>query len=108
MKNDGKVPRSVRCEKRIAIPPEKIRMHYLMYATETDERTVYDLEIRVIDPSGWDECTLYDIATSEKMALRIWRMFTDGTVMPITAQDILEELLSDAAFLYDDEMIVKR
>ena len=105
MKNDGKVPRQVRYEKRISMPQEKIRMHYLMYATAMKERTVYDLEIRVIDPSGWDECALYDVATSGRMALRIWKIFTEETVMPITAQDILEELLSDAAFLYDETIL---
>ena len=103
MKNDENVPRAVRYEKRIVIPEEKLRVHYLMYATAISERMVYDLEIRVIDPSGWDECTLCDVATSERMARRIWQIFTEETVMPITAEDILEQLLSDAAFLYFDE-----
>ncbi len=95
--------RTIRYEKRLYIPEANLRVHYLMYAIEGKDRTVYDLEIRAIDSSGWDECSLRDVAVSSDMAKRIWLIFTRELVMPVTAEDILAELLSDAEFLYNDE-----
>ncbi len=66
-------------------------------------RTVYDMMLEQMQGAEYVCCRLGDIATSYEMAERILELFVKETVTPITAQDILEELLSTEAFLYGDE-----
>ncbi|MBE6671978.1 MAG: hypothetical protein E7599_00445 [Ruminococcaceae bacterium] len=99
MKLDGILHR----EQTVYLPEEDSTLRYRMSAAWEQGRTVYCLWIALWCAGEREECFLYDIATSYAMAERIWVLFTEGLVTPITAQDILEQLLSDAAFLYADE-----
>ena len=99
MKLDG----IVHYEKTVNIVEEAVVLSYRMFECEAESsRKIYCLMIELISPNEYDECTLQDIALSEKMAMRIWRLFIEQTVTPCTAADILEDLLSDWLFLYAD------
>ena len=101
MKIDG----ILRYEQSVYVEQENLLLAYLMYTEQDGEqngRTVYCLEILAHGADGMQSCRLYDVATSPAMAQRIWRLFTEELVTPVTAADIMEQLLSDADFLYAD------
>lgn len=83
-------------EKTVYLPEENIELTYRMFSSCGK----YCLWILLVDGIEKEECHLFDVATSFSMARRLWHLFTDELVTPITAQDILEQLLSDPAFLY--------
>jgi len=92
----------IRYEKRIYVPEAELHLQYYLYTNPAGDgsgRRIYDLEILGMDPTGRDVCFISDIATSSSMAEKIWRVFTDELVTPITAEDILADLLSDKSFL---------
>ena len=92
-------------EKTVYVPQEKIRISYSMFeykAADDPFRSCFGLAILLDGLHETQECTLFDIATSQKMAMRIWDLFTEGLVTPCTAKDIMEELLSDASFLWEE------
>ena len=101
MKLDGNLSK----KKTIYCEEQDLYLYYCLSARVLEERrTAYDLWIEQRVKNERESCFFCDIATSLSMAQRIWDLFTEGCVTPITAQDILEELLSDGAFLYADDM----
>lgn len=101
MKLDGCMTKS----KTVYCAEEGIHLSYFLSCHNgAGGRTVYDLTIEQMGSGGYEDCRLCDIATSLAMAERIWLLFTEETVTPMTAQDILEQLLSDAVFLYAEDM----
>ena len=98
MKLDG----MTHCEKTVYLPIENIELTYRMFSSCESGRTIYCLWIVLTERGEKEECFLWDVATTFAMAKRIWHLFTDELVTPITAEDILEQLLSDPAFLYAD------
>ena len=97
MKLDGVYRR----ESEIYVKEEDLYLFYRMrQRTDADGRICYDLEIAQRCGKEESECRLCDVATSCSMAERIWELFVKGLVTPETAQDILEELLSDVCFVW--------
>lgn len=99
MKLDGALYR----EKTVSLLEEEIELRYRMYSQPLQDRLAYCLVVDLADTEGVQECFLFDIAVSFSMADRIWTLFTEGLVTPMTAEDILADLLSDRDFLYADE-----
>lgn len=87
-------------EQRIYVPSDDLTLNYRMMEHPADKRTVYSLSVELSMKGEREECFLWDVAADREMAERIFLIFTEGLVTPVTAGDIMEELLSDAAFLY--------
>ena len=100
MKLDGcaKMSRAVYC-----VEEQLYLSYHLLAHNGPGGRTVYDLMLEGMQGAEYDGCLLCDIATSLSMAEHILELFVKETVTPVTAQDILEELLSTEAFLYGEE-----
>ncbi len=77
--------------------------YHLTLSHPTGARAVYDLTVEQMGAGGYENCRLCDIAAEQSMAVRIWHLFVKERVTPITAEDIMEQLLSDEAFLYAEE-----
>ena len=101
MKIDGSVYR----EKTVYLSEENICLRYYLYTSLSHDgtgRRLYHMEITLTSILEKECCSLQDIATSLGMAERIWDLFTRELVTPVTAQDILEQLLSQTSFLYEE------
>ena len=99
MKLDGCMTKS----KTVYVKEEDLYLSYhLSSHSGAQGRTEYDLMLEGMQGSEYACCRFCDIATSLAMAEAIFELFALETVTPITAGDILEQLLSDNAFLYGE------
>ena len=89
-------------EKSVYVSAQDLQLDYRMLSLQQDGREIYCLSIVLIEGEERESCLLWDVATCHSMAKRIWQLFTEGLVTPVTAQDIMEQLLSDRDFLYAD------
>ena len=101
MKIDGIQDR----ELTVYVAEAHLYLTYRMFVewSYAEKRHVYDLVICLDGETDAQSCYYHDVAVSYAMAQRIWDLFTTGLVTPVTAGDILEELLSDANFLYKQD-----
>lgn len=99
MKLDGCMTKS----KTVYFAEEDLYLSYhLSSHSGAQGRTEYDLMLESMQGSAYDSCCLLDIAACCEMAQRIFWLFVTEAVTPITAKDILEELLSCEDFLYGE------
>ena len=87
-------------EQKRYVSRDDLTLYYRMMAHHVEKRTIYSLSVELFMQGEREECFLWDVAADREMAERIFVLFTEGLVTPVTAGDIMEELLSDAAFLY--------
>ena len=97
MKQDGSICKS----ETVYCAEERLYLSYHLTVTRTEEGgSAYDLTVEQMGTGGHEHCRLCDIAFDRQSAERLWRLFAKERVTPITAEDVMEGLLSDEAFLY--------
>jgi len=74
------------------------RLSYTLFAhpcTLCPGRTGYDLEVMLTDrlSGSTERCLISDVTTDEARARQLLQQLADGLVTPVTARDVLEDLL---------------